>query len=222
MGSYHKIYDIQRQLLVFFYLFFCLSIIIPAGLLIHNFFDLHWGIYLVSTIVYLVLSVYVGSYLFVITLLPTKLMRGFDNIKNNIAEGSISTDKQFANAVNSFSIEYFNYLFFDIAQSAFYIRQTGNVFYSDNFQKSVIKDWDSLIEESSKNTNVIYKGKLKTEAGYLYSYMVPVWFGDQPLGYMLFCTSKKLSSFFIGILHDFESLYIDDQLLHIVNRIKAK
>jgi hypothetical protein len=222
MGAYHKIYDIQRQLLVFFYIFFCLTLMLPGGMLIDFLFSPHWAVYIFAAVLYLVLCIIAGAYIFVITLLPVKLMRGFDHIQNNIADGSINTDEQFAIAVNKFVIQYFNYLFFDIEQSAFYIDETAKLFNSDGFPKPLLRLNNEFIEKSSKTPEVYYHGKHKLDNIQYHYYVVPVWFNTQYLGYMLFGTRNKLSRFFIGFLHDFETLFIDDQLLHIVNRIKRK
>ncbi|HRW21916.1 MAG TPA: hypothetical protein P5509_08085, partial [Bacteroidales bacterium] len=65
-------------------------------------------------------------------------------------------------------------------------------------------------------------GKFKDKDFNLHFYTIPVWFGNDYLGYMVVGVRNKLGRFFIGFLQDFENLFIDDQLLHIVNRIKRK
>ncbi|HXK81302.1 MAG TPA: hypothetical protein PLO05_04000 [Bacteroidales bacterium] len=222
MGTYHKIYDIQRQLLVFFYIVFCLSLIFPAGMLLNYLFEPHWGIYLIASILYIALCAIAGAYIFVITLLPVKLMRGFDHIQNGIADGSINDDAQFSKALNHFTIKYFNYLFFDIEQSGFYVNQTGNIFYSNIFNSEISKRKDEFIEKTKDTQLVQYIGKFKDKDFNLHFYTIPVWFGNDYLGYMVVGVRNKLGRFFIGFLQDFENLFIDDQLLHIVNRIKRK
>ena len=222
MGTYHKIYDIQRQLLVFFYIVFCLSLMVPGGMLIDYLFSPHWAVYLFAVVIYLVLCIIAGAYIFVITLLPVKLMRGFDHIQNNIADESINTDEEFARAVNEFAIQYFNYLFFDIEQSAFYIDETSKIFSSEGFPEPILLQNTQFVEKSSKTHEVYYHEKQEFNDIQYHYYIVPVWFNNQYLGYMLFGTRTKLSRFFIGLLHDFETLFVDDQLLHIVNRIKRK
>jgi hypothetical protein len=222
MGAYHRIYDIQRQLLVFFYIVFCLSLIIPVGMLINYLLAPHWGIYVLASIIYIALCAVAGAYIFVITLLPVKLMRGFDHIQNGIAEGSINDDIQFSKALNHFTIKYFNYLFFDIEQSGFYVNQTGNIFYSNSFNPEIAKRKDEFIKKTKNTQLVEYIGKFKDESLSLHFYTIPVWFGKDYLGFMVVGVRNKLGRFFVGFLQDFENLFIDDQLLHIVNRIKRK
>ncbi len=216
MDTFRKISQIQRNLVLMFYIVFCLALIFPVWML---FTDLDIpGSVIILVVVLMVLSfVLVGSYFYLIVCLPDRLSRSFDTIRNDIASEKIKTAQDYASKVNEFLIKQINFIFLDVEYSAMGIMETKEIFFNDDFPKKIIDDYKALFKKSDQTEDIIFLGIGKHLDKKAYKYLIPIYFGDKHLGFMLVITNKKLDKLFLGILADFENLYVDDQLLHVLN-----
>jgi hypothetical protein len=221
METFRKISLIQRNLVLMFYVIFCLALIFPVWML---FSDLKLpGSVIILVVVLMVLTfVLIGSYFYLIVCLPDRLSRNFDNIRNEIASQKVKTTKDFADLVNEFLIKQFNFIFLDVEYSAMGIVETKEVIVNDDFPVELFEDYSEFFEKSSEGEEVLYLGSTKYLDKKAYKYLVPIYFGEIHLGFILVMTNRKLNNMFKGILGDFENLYIDDQLLHVLNHQKSK
>jgi len=199
-----------------FYILFCLALIFPVWMLFTD-LDLPSSVVILIVVLMILGFVVVGSYFYLIVCLPDRLSRNFDDIRNDIAAEKIKTPEQYANKVNDFIIRQFNFVFLDVEYSAMGIKDTEEIFFNDDFPKELFDNYNVLFKKSSETESVIYIGSTKYLDKKAYKYIVPIYFGDRHLGFMIIVTNKKLSKLFKGILSDFENLYVDDQLLHILN-----
>lgn len=166
--------------------------------------------------------VFVGSYFYLIVCLPDRLSRTFDVVRNDIASGKITTEEQFAKRVNEFLMKQFNFVFLDVEYSAVGISDSQKVYFTSDFPKELIGDAKKIFKKSSETEDVIYEGFDKYQEKKSYKYIIPIFFGNRNLGFMYVLTNKKLNPLFKGILSDFEDLYVDDQLLHVLNNQENK
>jgi len=221
METFRKISQIQRNLVLLFYVILCLALIFPVWML---FTDLAMPSSVIILVVVMMVLVFVliGSYFYLIVCLPDRLSRSFDDIRNSIASGKITTLKEFADIVNEFIIKQFNLIFLDVEYSAIGIKETKEVFCNDDFPKDLIEDINQVFEESSQTEEVIYLGYDKYLEKKAHKYIIPIFFGESHLGFIFVITNKKLDNLFKGILADFENFYVDDQLKHILNSHQKK
>ncbi len=221
METFRKISLIQRNIVLLFYIFFCLALLFPVWLL---FVDLKIpGSVTILVIVLMVITfIVIGSYFYLIVCLPERLSRSFDKIRNDIASEKIKTTEEFANHINKFVIKQFNFIFLDVEYTAIGINNTKKIYFNDDFPKDIFDDYNILFTKGAETENVINLGTSKHLDKKNYKYLIPIYFGNKYLGFMIIVTNKKLNNLFKGILSDFENLYVDDQLLHILNYNKNK
>jgi len=226
MDAFRKISLIQRNLLLIFYIVFCLAFIFPVWLLFSApstlGFEMPNSVIILIMAVMAVIFVMIGSYFYLIVALPDRLSRNFDVIKNDIASGEINTAESFAHKVIDFIIKQFNFVFFDIEYAAIGIADSKNVFFNDDFPKEMFSDYAEIFQKCSETEDVISLGPQKYLNKKVHKYLVPIYFGNRYLGFIIVLTNKKLSLLFRGILADFENFYVDDQLLHVLNNQKVK
>ncbi len=217
MGTYQKIFHYQRSLLIFFYALFCMAMVYPIILLLQLAGVVNVALMILVPLVFIVLCAFAGSYLFVLSYIPLKLVDAFDVIRNKIASGEINTVEQFALNVNRFTVKFFSFKFFDIVHSAMIIGNDRKVFVSEKFPIAEIGSIDDLWEVATHQEDVYHVGFCSVHDDKLYKVMVPVWFGREHLGMMILWLQAKPGKFFTGMIRDYEELFIDDQLLHVVN-----
>lgn len=216
METFRKISLIQRNLVLMFYIIFCLALIFPVWMLFTD-LEMPGSVIILVIALMSITFVIIGSYFYLIVALPDRLSRNFDSIRNNIASGEIKSVDEFAKRVLDFVIKQFNFVFLDIEYAAMGITQTKEMFFNDDFPKDMFEDYLEFFEKCSQTEEVIYLGYEKYEDKRAYKYLIPIYFGDNYLGFMMVITNKKLSPLFKGILADFENFYVDDQLLHVIN-----
>ena len=221
MDTFRRISLIQRNLVLLFYVIFCLALIFPLWMLFTD-LAIPFSVNMMVIVFLAIIFVVVGSYFYLIVCLPDRLSRNFDRIRNDIASRHINNEEQFARKVNKFLIKQFNFIFLDIEYSAMGIRESGKIYFNDDFPVELIEDYDKFFKKSCETSNVSYFGVIRPLARKSHLYLIPIWFGDQCLGFLLVVTSKKLSSLFKGILSDFEDFYVDDQLMHVLEYQKLK
>jgi hypothetical protein len=217
MGTYQKIFHYQRSLLLFFYVLFCLLLVYPIILVLQKFGIENVAFIILIPFVFIVLCALAGSYLYVISYIPLKLVDAFDEVRNKIASGEIHTVSQFANHINKFTVDFFSFMFFDIQYSAFAVGDKSNVFLSENLNLEDAGNIDEYWQIGLKQEEIYHAGYKNIGENRVYCIVVPVWFGKEYLGMMLLYIQQKPGKFFSGMIRDYEELFIDDQLLHIVN-----
>jgi hypothetical protein len=75
----------------------------------------------------------------------------------------------------------------------------------------------SILDESKATENCIQAGKFLVGKKHYHLYIIPIWFGEEWLGYIGIFTERKLGKLFRAFLSDFENNYVDDQLKHVLN-----
>jgi hypothetical protein len=162
-----------------------------------------------------------GAVLSVILDLP-QIGYYFDEIKNDIALKEIRTPEVFADRLTSLFCDYFNFYFFTV-RFCFVKIEDYAYFYSDDAILKIIDQsiLDEIIITSQKTEDVFYKGPYTFGNKSIHLYIIPIWFGEAWLGTAGIFTSFKLLKIFQRYLNEMENLYIDDQLLHVLNLYKA-
>jgi hypothetical protein len=162
-----------------------------------------------------------GAILSVILDLP-QIGYYFDEIKNDIALKEIRTPEVFAARLSSIFCDYFSFYFFSV-RFCFVKIEDFAYFYSDNNILRIIDQstLDEMILTSRKTEDVFYKGSYSFENKNIHLYIIPIWFGDRWLGTVGIFTPFKLLKIFQRYLNEIENLYIDDQLLHVLNLYEA-
>ncbi len=226
MDAFRKISLIQRNLVLIFYIVFCLALIFPVWLLFYApdtlGFKMPYSVIILIVAVMAVTFVMIGSYFYLIVALPDRLSRNFDVIKNNIASGKINTTESFAHEVINFILKQFDFVFLDVEYAAIGLADSKNVFFNDDFPKEMFEDYSEVFKKCSETEDVISLGSERYLDKKNHKYLVPIHFGNRYLGFIIVLTNKKLSPLFKGILADFENFYIDDQLVHVLNNQKIK
>ena len=211
--SFSSLYRLQRTLLTVFYIVSAIAIYCVIGyILIHIF---HTGFFIIaaSAIVYLILAVLFGSFMTIISYIPSNLAGAFDPIKNDIANRHIKTSRDFSERLVLFINDFFDFAFLDVEHS---LVKIGEDEPSLSFSHSDV-DWDELGSLAGNSREVNYLGKKTIGTEKLHCYIIPIWFGEEQLGYYGVFTKNKLWKIFVDLLADFENSYIDDQLIHVLD-----
>jgi len=177
-------------------------------------------IYLVIfSIVFLLAGVFAYAWFYILFSIPQRLAHRIDVIKDAIADRSIKTREDFSDEMSRFMVEFYNYSFFDIQYAAFKVKDSGIRFSSPLLEKSM--DWEVTEEALRTNADAVRKGMVKIEDKAFNTFGLPVFFGDEYLGFFMVFTKSKFRKLHIQLLEDLENNYIDDQLLHIINISKS-
>ncbi len=208
------IYGLQRTILTTLYIISSLAILTLIFYILFEIFSLNGFITLFVIIIYLVLVVILGSYLHVISFIPVNLASSFDPIKDDVARGNITTSKQFADRICRFITGFFSFTFFDIVHCLVHIK--GNIVTS-TFDQGKTKYDDDYHGKCSKEAHeVAHTGNITIEGVKYNQYLVPIWFGEEWLGFITVYTRHNLRKPFRNVLSDLENNFIDDQLIHIL------
>ncbi len=161
-----------------------------------------------------------GSVLSVLFELPSIFIK-FDVIKNAIANKEITTCKQFAQKTNEFFVKNLRYTFLSVDYSLIKILKNP-------IESSSVKILDLLnendlseIEKKARGSSIVQQYKtLSTDGKKIHSYVVPIYFVNQYLGFWLIFTKNRLLRPFLNFLADIENYILDDQLQHVLNSEK--
>ena len=214
-------YMIRKKILLFFYILsiFSFGIILIAGIgyITGTSSKIQIGVALLISL----LGTFFGAILSVILDLP-QIGYYFDEIKNDIALKEIRTPDVFAARLSSIFCDYFSFYFFSV-RFCFVKIEDFAYFYSDNNILRIIDQstLDEMILTSRKTEDVFYKGSYSFDNKNIHLYIIPIWFGEKWLGAVGIFTPNKLLKIFQHYLNEIENLYIDDQLLHVLNFYKA-
>ncbi len=214
---YHSsIYGLERTILIILYLITAISIYIVIGFLLYELLNAGVFVLILAFILYLVVAVIIGGFLHIISYIPSNLAGAFDPIKNDIAAGKINSLSLFSERLVKFMISFFDFAFFDIEHCIVKIKSEQPV---TSFEEEISKlpvDWEEIIIVSKKIKGVEYIKRIDSNQGMFHFYILPVWFGEEWLGYIGIFTRGKIWKIFRELLSEFENNFIDDQLIHIL------
>jgi len=208
------IYGLQRKIFTTLYIISSLAILTLILYILIEIFSVNGFITFFVVIIYLVISVILGSYLHLLSFIPVNLASSFDPIKNDVARGKLKTLEEFSNRMCKFITGFFSFTFFDIEHCLVHIN--GHAITSTFDPDAVELNDDFLGTRSRAETEVTYAGKLIISGVNYKQYLIPVWFGEQWLGYIAVYTRQTLRKPFRFLLSDLENNFIDDQLIHIL------
>ena len=161
--------------------------------------------YIIFFILGVVISVVVGSYLFVILSIPLLLPQKFDPIKNRVALNKYSNLQEFQSEIANFMTSFFNFIGVDII---------GGKFHFENCEPTII---ECDVDISKLKEQDFIKNKIKLNSNFKAFYL-PIRLEDQNLGYMILITKGYTLPLFYSILEDFENYYLDDQIFHFIKK----
>ncbi len=217
-SRYNYIYNVQRIILLVFFTTTAIALSIPLARLVNNLSPNQLYPLIVTLILYMIAVVIVGSLIHVISYIPFNLASAFDPVKNEIASGEITTIEQLGKRITRFTVQFFDFSFLDITHAFI---QTGN---SDLISheplpaqvEQMLKEY-GMVDRSKEMEEMIRAGKITLPEGDYHLYILPIWFGNQWLGYMTLLSEKRINRFFQQFLMDFENNFLDDQIMHIVH-----
>ncbi|MFO7539759.1 MAG: hypothetical protein R6X32_17100 [Chloroflexota bacterium] len=209
-------YGVRRLLLLTFYL----VSVIAFGLVVLVLLNIAqvavpWQV-LVSLLIF-VASIGGGAFLYVLLELP-KIGYDFDKIKNDIASGNIKSPEQFSRRVVDLLCRYFSFTFFSV-EYAFIKVQQKKLIASDQVILDDLSaaELNQLLKLSQDTEDVTYVGKYTIKGTAYHLHLIPIYFGQEWLGYIGIFTHQRLWRIFTRFLVDFENNYVDDQLVHVLD-----
>ena len=218
--SYSIIYKLQRIILLVFYSTTFIALSIPLARLVLKLSQDQLFPLVITLLVYLILVIILGSLIHVISYIPFNLATAFDPIKNDIAEGRISTIEELAERITTFTVQFYNFSFLDISHAFLETEASGVIgFESNNQMDKVLKDY-RMLDKSKVLEEITLAGKISLPERDYYLYILPLWMGGTWLGYMALLSEKRISRFFQLFLMEYEDNFLDDQIMHLVKFTK--
>ena len=220
--SYSYIYNVQRIILLIFYTTTSIAISIPLMKLVNTIWPGNLFPLIITLIIYLILVVVLGALIYVISFIPFNLAASFDPIQNDLATGKIKNMDQLGKRITAFTVEFFNFSFLDISHA--FIQTADSKLISHKEMPNVAKVLEEfeMLDKSKQMEDVIRAGELETPHGKYQLYVLPIWFGDQWLGYMALLSENRISHFFRRFLNDYENNFLDDPVMFLVHTMKRK
>ncbi len=215
-SSYSFIYRLQRIILLVFYTTTAIALSIPLAMLAVKLSPNQLYPLVITLLLYMVLVIVVGSMIHVISYIPFNLATAFDPIKNDIAEGKLSTMEELAERITSFTVKFYNFSFLDISHAFIETGQSGLMGFESNKEvEKVLKDF-RMLDKSKELEELSLAGKISLPERDYQLYILPIWIGDRWLGYMALLSEKRISRFFQRFLIEYEENFLDDQIMLIV------
>ncbi|MDX2430051.1 MAG: hypothetical protein QNK35_03900 [Bacteroides sp.] len=207
---------LQQVLLLVFYTISMVALSIPLVQLVtmlspDNLFPL-----LASLLLYLVLAVALGCLIHTITYIPSNLATEFDPIKNDISTGNIKDTEELGRRLSLFVTRFFDFAFLDINFAFLHTEQSGLVSCEDLPELSSAMDQFEMLEKSKIFKEIMRAGKVTLAEEDYHLYVLPIWIGDQWLGYMGLLSKRRIGRFFQKLLEEFENNFLDDQLMLVI------
>lgn len=218
--SYSIIYKLQRIILLVFYSTTFIALSVPLARLVLKLSQDQLFPLVITLLVYLILVIILGSLIHVISYIPFNLATAFDPIKNDIAEGRISTIEELAERITTFTVQFYNFSFLDISHAFLETEASGVIgFESNNQMDKVLKEY-RMLDKSKVLEEITLAGKISLPDRDYYLYILPLWMGGTWLGYMALLSEKRISRFFQRFLMEYEDNFLDDQIMHLVKFTK--
>jgi len=215
-SSYSFIYRLQRIILLVFYTTTAIALSIPLAMLAVKLSPNQLYPLVITLLLYMVLVIVVGSMIHVISYIPFNLATAFDPIKNDIAEGKLSTMEELAERITSFTVKFYNFSFLDISHAFIETGQSGLMGFESNKEvEKVLKDF-RMLDKSKELEELSLAGKISLPERDYQLYILPIWIGGRWLGYMALLSEKRISRFFQRFLIEYEENFLDDQIMLIV------
>lgn len=219
-SSYSFIYNLQRIILLVFFTTTSVALSIPLALLLMRLFP-NQLFPLVSTIMaYIILMVILGSLISVISYIPFNLATAFDPIKNDIASGKVSSIEELGERITAFTVQFYNFSFLDITHAYIEIEESGIIGFESNMELNKILKEYRMLDKSKLLEDLSLAGKISLPERNYQLYILPLWLGEEWLGYMALLSEKKISRFFQRFLMEYEENFLDDQIMHVVRMNK--
>lgn len=166
-------------------------------------------------IIFLLASGLFGAWLWVLIKLPSGLATAFDPIKNKIASREISSAEEFSIAIGEFLVDYFSFFRFDLVAVQIGIKNNEAQIFPMDLAQAKINEAD-LLSKSKASEDVMYNGTSTINGREYHSYIIPIWFGNEWLGYICAISDTRLNKTKRNFLKSFEEHYLDDQLMHVI------
>ena len=211
--AFSSMYRLQRTFSSIFYVVSVIALYAVIGYILIEI--LHAGGFVIaaSIILYLVIAAVFGSFLSVISYIPSNLAGAFDPVKNDIANRRIKTSTEFAQRLVQFLTGFFNFVFLDVSHCMVRIGDDEPI---RTFTDADV-NLDELMVFSRESYEIRYLGKSRVDDDELHGYLVPIYFGEECLGSYTVFTRNKLWRIFVNLLGEFENMYLDDQLIHVLD-----
>lgn len=213
------IYRVQRSILMLFYTISMVAISLPLIKLVNKLSPDHLYPVLVTVVLYMVFVVVVGSLIHTISFIPFNLAAAFDPIKNDIATGDMKDMKELGQRVSGFLTDFFNFTFLDIKHAFLHTTESGLISCEELPEAEKAMEEFGMLEKSKSMKDIIRAGKITLGQHEYQLYILPIWMGDNWLGYMGLLSKNRIGRFYQKFLTDFENNFLDDQIMH-VSRIK--
>ncbi len=199
--------------LIVFTITYILSCLFLYGIFIYFATGIHLVIQVFFSLGFLIGSILLWAFLYVLFSIPQKLAGSFDYIKNQIATGEISDSSKFADVLSAFLIKFFNFSFFDIHFAAVKTRGSEIVLSSEDIKNAL--NWKEIEKSSEKSPELTKNGKIKIDKEVFHAYTTPIFFNDEFLGFFTVFSKQRIGRLSTKFLTDFEENFIDDLLFKI-------
>jgi hypothetical protein len=220
-SSYSFIYNLQRIILLVFYTTTSIALSIPLSMLVVRLSPNHLYPLVITLLLYVILVIILGAMIHVISYIPFNLANAFDPIKNDIALGRISSMEELGERITSFTVRFYNFSFLDIAHAYIETKDSGIIGFESNTQvDKVLKEY-RMLDKSQTLEEITLAGKISLPESDYQLYILPLWLGENWLGYMALLSEKRISRFFQRFLMEFEGNFLDDQIMHVLRLNKA-
>jgi hypothetical protein len=216
--SYSTIYNVQRIIMLVFYLSTMIALCIPLILLVLRLSPGNYFPLVITLVVYVVLVAVIGSFIYLISYIPFNLASAFDPIKNDVVSGQIRDLDLFGKRITSFVTRFYNFSFLDIAHAFIETPESGPVSHEDLSPIREAMEQFDMLEKSKQLEEIIRAGTIIYGDQEYHLYILPIRISGRWLGYMGLLTEKRISRFFQKFLVEFEDNFLDDQLLHMLQR----
>ena len=164
----------------------------------------------------MVMVIVLGCFIHTLSYIPFNLASAFDSVKNDVCAGSIKDIEAFSKKVSHFLSSFFDFAFLDINYAFLHTEQAGLV--SDvelPEAQQAMKEFD-MLEKSKTFTEIQRAGKITLGENKYHLYILPIFIGDQWLGYLGIMSGRKIGRFFQNFLTEFENNFLDDQLMYVI------
>lgn len=221
-SSYSFIYKLQRLILLVFYTTTSVALSIPLAWLVLQLSPNQLYPLVITILIYIILVVILGSFISVISYIPFNLATAFDPIKNDIAAGKISSVEELGERITAFTVEFYNFSFLDITHAYMEIEESGIIGFESNTQlNKVLKEY-RMLDKSKVLEEITLAGKISLPERDYQLYILPLWLGEEWLGYMAMLSENRISRFFQRFLMEYEGNFLDDQIMHVVRMNKIQ
>lgn len=215
--AYRIIYNLQRSILITAYLIAAIALSLLLIRLVQAIFPNQLYPLLAAILLYLVVVVVFGAFIYYVSFIPFNLGAGFDPVKNDVASGKIRDMEGLAARICEFNCRFFDFSFLDISHCV--IQLENDVPYAhqhiEELEKILIKL--NMPEAGKQLDGIARAGKISIGDTHYQLYILPICFEDRFLGTMALFTRNRIGYFFRLFLMAYEEDYLDDLLMLMLN-----